>query len=137
MGSVERQRAIALAGEVAETDDRGTIIGGQVWQLCDLIAEFKVPRITVETNGIGAYAPAFMKAALKVRRIHCAVAEETAVLNKNKRILEALEPPIESGMIWAHVSVLDGPMWDQMKDWNPATPDQPDDRSEEHTSELQ
>ncbi|MDE2442682.1 MAG: transcriptional regulator, partial [Betaproteobacteria bacterium] len=26
-----------------------------------------------------------------------------------------------------HTSVLDGPMWDQMKDWNPAVPDQPDD----------
>ena len=30
-------------------------------------------------------------------------------------------------LLWAHVDVLDGPMWDQMKDWNPAVTTQPDD----------
>ena len=46
-----------------------------MWQLCDLIERFKVPRVTVETNGIGGYAPAFLKAALKKRGLRCAVRE--------------------------------------------------------------
>ena len=30
-------------------------------------------------------------------------------------------------ILWAHVSVLDGPTWDQMKDFNPLAKNQPDD----------
>lgn len=121
-------RAIRLSGEIAEfTDDGKTIIGGQVWQLCDLVEKFVVPRVTIETNGIGGFAPAVLKAAIKQRRLHCAVKDEPAIANKNKRILEAFEPLISSAMLWAHTSVLDGPAWDQMKDFNPAVRDQPDD----------
>lgn len=121
------QKAVALTGDIAETDAKGVPCGGQVWQLCDLIEKYQVPRVTVETNGIGQFAPAFLKAALKKRGIRCAVKEEPAVANKNKRILEALEPLIQSGHLWAHVDVLNGELWDQMKDWNAALTDQPDD----------
>lgn len=120
-------RAAALTGDVAETDALGVPCGGQVWQLCDIIERFKVPRVVVETNGIGQFAPAFLKAALKRRSLRCAVKEEPAVASKNKRILDALEPLIQSGHLWAHVDVLNGDLWDQMKDWNPAVTDQPDD----------
>lgn len=121
-------RVLLLEGQIAETNDRGDkIIGGQVWQLCDLIEQFKVPRVSIETNGIGGYAPAFLKQALKQRRMRCGVAEVQAVQNKNTRILEALEPLLMSGMLWAHVDVLNGPLWDQAKDWNPAIRNQPDD----------
>jgi len=120
-------RAAALTGEIAETDAKGVPCGGQVWQLCDLIERFKVPRVTVETNGIGQYAPAFLKAAIKKRSLRCSVKEVDAVANKNVRILEALEPLLQSGMLWAHVDVVEGDLWDQMKDWNPAIKEQPDD----------
>jgi hypothetical protein len=30
-------------------------------------------------------------------------------------------------MLWAHVNVLRGPLWNQMRDWNPAVADQDDD----------
>ena len=120
-------RVQGLTGEIAETDVKGVPCGGQVWQLCDLIEAFKVPRVTVETNGIGGFAPAFLKAALKKRGLRCAVKEVDAVANKNARILEALEPLIESGMLWVHTSVIDGDLYDQMKAWNPAVRNQPDD----------
>ncbi len=117
----------ALTGDVAETDEKGVPSGGQVWQLCDLIEKFQVPRVTVETNGIGRFAPAFLRAAIKRRQLRCAVKEVDATANKNKRILEALEPLIQSGHLWAHVDVLNGDLWDQMRDWNPAITEQPDD----------
>jgi len=121
-------KAEGLTGDIAETDHSGKrITGGQVWQLCDLIEKFQVPRVTVETNGIGQYAPSFLKMALKQRSLRCAVKEMPAVATKNPRILEALEPLIQSGMLWAHVDVLNGDLWDQMKDWNPAIREQPDD----------
>lgn len=120
----------ALTGEVAEFDDVSgkRITGGQVWQLCDIIERWQLPRITIETNGIGGFAPAVMKAALKQRRLLCGVSESNSTANKNRRILDVMEPLLLSrGMIWAHVDVLDGPLWDQMKDWNPKIIDQDDD----------
>lgn len=121
-------RAQRLQGEVAEfSADGKTITGGQVFQLCQLVRELHLPRVTVETNGIGKFAPSSLRACMKQQRLVCGVAEHTSVGNKNKRILEAIEPLIKSrGQLWAHVSVLDGPLWDEMKDWNPAIVQQPD-----------
>jgi hypothetical protein len=121
-------RVVGLTGEIAETSKDGkTIIGGQVMQLCDIVEQFQVPRVVLESNGIGGFAASFLRMALKQRRLACGITEVQAVTNKNKRILEALEPLIGSGMLWAHVDVLEGPLWDQMKGWNPGVTDQADD----------
>lgn len=124
-------RAEALVGEVAEfAPDGKTITGGQVHQLANLVEQFAVSRVTVETNGIGAFAPAVLRACLKQRRLQCAVKEEPAPTDrsKNMRILESFEPLLLShGQIWAHVSVLDGPSYDQMRDFKPDVKEQPDD----------
>lgn len=122
-------RVDRLLGDLALfSDDGKTIVGGQVMGLVRLVREFSMPRITVETNGIGKFSPAVIKAALKQNGLVCGVTEETAVINKNRRILEALEPLLLSAdQLWAHVSVLDGPLPKQMRDWNPGTKEQPDD----------
>lgn len=122
-------RADGLTGDVAVFDDAGKkITGGQVFQLCDIVEKFQIPRVTVETNGIGGFGPTVLKAALKQRRLQCGVTEVNNTGAKNKRILEGLEPLFLSpGMLWAHVDVLDGPFYEQCRDWNPAVTDQPDD----------
>lgn len=121
-------RAEALTGEIAETDETGKVItGGQVMKIVQVVRELNLPRVVVETNGVGAFAPAWLKTAFKQARIRCGVKEEPQAANKNRRILEAFEGPLNSGQLWAHVSVADGPAWNQMRDWNPAIADQPDD----------
>lgn len=122
-------RALALTGEVAEiADDGKTITGGQVHQIAQLVKALHIPRIVVETNGAGTFAPTYLKAALKQACVFaCGVTERHESGNKNKRILEAIEGPLRSGTLWAHVDVLRGPASDQMRDWNPAITDQPDD----------
>jgi len=128
-------RSVALTGDVVEQDDHGNVIGGQVWQLCDLIEEFNVPSLSVETNGIGQFAPPSLKGALKARRIRCGVKEIHNTVAKNKRILGALEGPLMSGMLWVHTSVIDTPedgenssrQYKNMRMFNPAITDQPDD----------
>lgn len=119
-------RAAALTGEVAELDDNGKIIGGQVWQICDLVEQFGLPRVTIETNGVGTHAPGLLKAALKSRRIRCGIEAKHTSINKARKILGAFEAPLSSGYLWAHVSVLDA-VEDQMRSWNPEATDQPDD----------
>lgn len=122
-------RSIALEGNVADYDERTgkEIVGGQVWTICAVVAQFGVRRITVETNGAGTFAPTVLKAALKQRGLVCGVKEIHASENKNRRILEAMEGPLQSAMLWAHVSVADGPAFPQMRSWNPAVREQPDD----------
>lgn len=121
----------ALTGEVAEFGPDGkTITGGQVWQLCDVLERWGLPSVTIETNGIGKFAPAVLRAAIKQRKklVGVAVREAIATTNKNKRILETFEPLLLSrGMLWAHVDVLRGPFWNQLRDLNPAVSDQEDD----------
>jgi hypothetical protein len=120
-------RALQLVGEVAKFDDSGEkIIGGQVLQIVEVVKELALGRVTVETNGIGAFAPAVLKAAFKQAKLQCGVSEDPAVENKNRRILEAMEPPLTSGTLWAHTSVYDA-VSGQMRDWNPAVKEQPDD----------
>ena len=118
-----------LTGEFAVfSDSRNTVItSGQVMQACALIEKFSIPNVYVETNGVGAFVPQLLRQALKQERLRCGVTDVPAKGNKNDRILAGLEGPLKSGVLWAHVDVLDGPLWDQMKDWNPAVKEQPDD----------
>lgn len=128
MGNHYWHVAEGLTGEMAEFDDsRNTrIVGGQVMQICALVRRFNIVQVTVETNGLGAFIPKILQRALKQEGLRCAVREHIAKGNKNERILAGLEPPMKSGVLWAHVDVLNGPMWDEMKDWNPAIKEQPD-----------
>jgi len=118
-----------LTGEFAEfSDARNTeIIGGQVLQACDIIQKANILHVYVEVNSVGSFAGKLLQRALKQRRLNCGVTEIVQNANKNERILGALEAPMKSGVLWAHVDVLNGPLWDQMKDWNPKVKEQPDD----------
>lgn len=118
-----------LTGEYAKfTDNRNTVIEeGQVLQACDIIAKTNILHVYVETNGVGSFAGAMLKLALKQRGLAVGVTEITRSANKNEYILGALEGPIKSGALWAHIDVLNGPLWDQMKDWKPDVKRQPDD----------
>lgn len=123
-------RAIGLEGDIAiYADDAKTIIDGQVHQICEAVKKFHLRRITVETNGIGGFAPAILRAALKQRKIvGVAVKEIHTTENKNKVILETFEPLLSvKDQLWAHTSILDGPSFDQMREWNAAKQNQDDD----------
>lgn len=102
---------------------------GDIDQQCEqvrkLVIQYHIPSVTVETNGPGGFVPPILRKHL--RGIVCGVVEDFASTNKNKDILDAFEAPMSIGLLWAHTRVLDSPMWDQMKDWNPAVKEQPDD----------
>jgi hypothetical protein len=90
-----------------------------------LVLEYQIPRVVVETNGAGGFVPPRLRKFLF--GTGCAVVDDHATVNKQKRILDAFEPPLSMQVLWAHTSVLDGPTWDQMKDFNPLSKNQPDD----------
>src|SRR3546814_1508458 len=79
----------AVTGEVAEfAEDGKTITGGQVWQICDVVERLNLPRVTVETNGIGQFAPAVLRAALKQRGLKCAVVTQDSVARSEEHTSE-------------------------------------------------
>ncbi|MFW2152808.1 phage terminase large subunit [Acinetobacter gyllenbergii] len=136
VGRMYWHRTIGLKGEVSIIDESGhNIIGGQVYQLVQIIKEFNLTRVTVETNGSGAFFPNLLKSCLKQQGVRCGVSEIKETKNKNLRILAAVEGPLNSGVLWAHLSVLsdpDKPDDDSyevrlMRSWNPSVTNQVDD----------
>lgn len=119
------QFAIGLTGDIDQ----------QCRQVRQLVLDYHIPAVTVETNGPGGFVPPILRKHLKglgengkvLPAITCGVVEDHASTNKNKDILDAFEAPMSIGALWAHIDVLDGPTWDQMKEWNPAVKEQPDD----------
>ncbi|AOE41241.1 hypothetical protein BEE12_16110 [Pantoea agglomerans] len=114
-----------LQGELAEFNERGLIDGGQVWQIRNLVRKYNIPNVQVEVNGVGSFAGKLLKQALK--GTHCGVTEVVVSTNKQQRILEAFEGPLSGNFLWGHSRVLDGEAYSQMRDFNPAVTDQPDD----------
>ncbi|HAU4401969.1 TPA: phage terminase large subunit [Serratia marcescens] len=114
-----------LIGDLAEFDERDKITGGQVVQIRELVIRCQIPQVVVEVNGPGSFAGKLLRQALK--GTGCGVREEFTITNKQKRILDAFEAPLSSRFLWAHSDVLDGPAYDQMRDFNPAITNQPDD----------
>ena len=105
-GRLYWHRSIPLSGEIVITSKDGKdITGGQVWQLSDIIEEFKLPRIVIETNGVGTHVPSILRSCLKQRGIVCGVTEQHESTNKNKRIIGAIETPLISGYLYVHKSV--------------------------------
>ena len=100
---------------------------GDVFQQCqrirELVLSLQIPRVVVETNGPGAFAPPILRKAL--HGTGCGVGEEFSSVNKNKRILDAFEAPLSGRFIWAHVDVI-ARVKDEMKDWKPNVKEQPD-----------
>lgn len=133
-GRIYWHRCKALTGAIINTDDNGELIpGGQAWQAADLVKEFNVTSMSVETNGVGTHVPSNLLAVFKKRRIQCGVTEIHETKNKNTRILGAIEGPLTSGYIYAHKSILldengnDSDIVKKMRLFNPETQDNTDD----------
>ncbi len=125
-GNLYWHRAVALQGELATFGPGGKIIGGQAMQIADIVAEFELPRVIVETNGIGGHVPTIVREALRQRGLVCGVTEQPSTGNKQRRILSAFEPAISSGRLWVHRSVWKA-VAEQFRGFNPAVTNQEDD----------
>ncbi len=90
-----------------------------------LVLQYYIPSVKVETNGPGGFIPPRLRKFLA--GTGCAVVDDHSTVNKTKRILDAFEAPLSMNVLWAHTSVIDGPTYDQMKDFNPLSTNQPDD----------
>ena len=97
----------------------------QCLQVREVCFRYQLPLVNVEVNAIGGFVPAVLRKHLHGTGI--AVAEQLAVVQKDKRILDGLEPPLSARKLWGHVRLWDSPLIAQMRDWIPGVSGQPDD----------
>lgn len=124
-GQLYWQFAEAMRGDLAEFDTEGNVMLGQVKQVFDLVIKYHIPCVVVETNGAGGFVPPILRKALQATG--CAVREQHVATNKQQRILDALEAPLQSGFLWVHQTIVNGPAIEQMRQFNPEVKNQPDD----------
>ncbi len=81
MGRLYLQVCRAVYGNIDE----------QCKEIRKIVIQYQLPRVTVETNGIGGHVPHILRKHLK--KTLCGVGEHHETANKNKRILDAWGSP--------------------------------------------
>jgi len=76
--------------------------------------------ISVETNGIGGALPEIMRAGLNHEQNGIQVRPVNNSRHKQDRILDAIEPLLSTGRLYAHRRITQTPIISEMLGWNPA-----------------
>lgn len=123
-GNLYWHRTNALSGDIFDEDAKEA---SQCHQVREIAIKYQLENVHLETNGPGTFIPPLLRKALA--GTGCGVIEvvRTSEQQKHKYILDALEPPLSGQYLWAHVSMWDGPLIDQMNDWIPGVLNQADD----------
>ena len=105
--------------EYITVDDADHSAEIQCQKVADFIERNYLPSVCVETNGIGKFLPALLKAEIQKRRLRCAVLEKISHTPKQRRIVEAFDAILANGSLKVHQSVRQTPFMDELTEWNP------------------
>ena len=90
-------------------------------QLCRQVVEFcrrnHQNRITVENNGIGRFLPGLLRREARRMSSQITVLEAHSSYSKARRILEAFDPVLSAGHLWAHRRVWETEFVSEMREW--------------------
>jgi hypothetical protein len=75
--------------------------------------------IAVEVNGLGNALPEILRREAAATGQPVAVQRIANHEKKEKRILDAIEPLLGTGRLYAHRRIADTPLTDEMSDWTP------------------
>lgn len=88
--------------------------------LADMVAQSGTTSIHLEVNGIGAFLPETLRRTLAERGLAQArVTEQRSVQTKVDRILGHIDGPLHASLLYAHASVIAGPLGREMREWRP------------------
>jgi hypothetical protein len=106
-GSIYIHRTIALQGEAED----------QCKQARQVLIDFNVPIVYIETNGIGNFLPQIL---LKhTRGLGIGVDGKHTSIRKSDSIQGAYETPLSAGILYVHDSVMNTKFVTQLRDFNP------------------
>lgn len=83
------------------------------------VDQLHLPSVAVEINGIGRFLPGLLRRALRAQGLAVPVLEITNRRPKEARILEAWDARLAAGTLYAHDTVLTGPVVGEMRGWRP------------------
>ena len=90
---------------------------------CDMVVDFLIGhgmrRIAIETNGIGNALPEIMRDVASRRAVSISIMPISNSRNKEQRILDAIEPMLTTGRLYAHTRVATTPLFAEMMGWAP------------------
>lgn len=90
---------------------------------CDMVLDFMcargLRRITIETNGLGVGLPEIMRDCAVRRGANIYVNRAQNNKPKSDRILNAIEPVLSTGRLYAHTRVQNTPLLAEMLGWSP------------------
>ena len=90
---------------------------------CDMVLDFMhqhdLRRIAIETNGIGNALPEIMRDVAARRGANVYIQKIINTRNKETRILDAIEPLLTTGRLFAHTRLQGSPLMAEMMGWSP------------------
>lgn len=84
-------------------------------------------KIAIEVNGMGNALPEILREAAMKRGQSVLVQKIVSNLNKEKRILNAIEPLLTTGRLYAHEKIKSTPLLSEMLGWSPLMSNNQDD----------
>lgn len=98
---------------------------------CELVLDFMcmhgLRKIAIEVNGIGNALPEILTSVAKKRGVGVIVQKIINHTRKETRILDAIEPVLTTGRLWAHSRIKTTPLLSEMLGWSPIARSQNDD----------
>lgn len=113
-GRLYWQASQELHGDVYDEQEPAN---SQCHQVREIALKYQLENVHVETNGPGTFIPPLLRRALAGTGV--GVVEVVRKGDKDVYILEALETPLSGQFLWAHTSLWDTKMPDQMRDYIP------------------
>ena len=90
---------------------------------CEMVLAFvqkhRLRSLSVETNGLGAALPEIMRNTISRMGYSIQICPITNSRKKEDRILDALEPMLTSGRLYAHRRITQTPIISEMLAWSP------------------
>lgn len=96
------------------SDDEAYPLSNQCEQILDFMQARHLRRITIETNGIGGGLPEIMRDCAIGRTMNIYVQRVTNNASKSDRILNAIEPLLSTGRLYAHMRTQQTPLMSEM-----------------------
>ena len=85
----------------------------------DFMAKYDLRKLAVETNGLGNALPEILSDKIASRGGGIVIQKITNHAKKESRILDALEPLLGAGRLFAHLRIQQTPFMSEMLGWSP------------------
>ncbi|MDR2685600.1 MAG: hypothetical protein LBB23_02385 [Rickettsiales bacterium] len=89
----------------------------QAEMILDFMSRYRIRHLGIETNGLGNALPEIMRGIAEKRKQPLTINRIVSREKKETRILNAIEPLLSTGRLFAHRRVLESELSSELSDW--------------------